>query len=507
MTFLARRKGYDLDQLCLSFIGFEGSERHVKRQRRLVGKIVARHGGLCVGRSPGELYDQKKFDTPYIRDYLLDRGALADVSETSAPWSLLPKVYDEVMAAAHGAFARLGVSGYIMCHLSHSYHAGACLYFTFAIKPSGLREPLDEYDVVKSAIQQAFIDAGATLATIHAVGTEHARWLEDDISAAGVAMVRALLEGVDPARTSTRARSSPNRRATARRAETPRSTVALCRRKRRRAAAGRAAELVAALCLATDLGMAFPFEHGLHSTLIAMRIADRLGVDRENLAETYYACLLSHSGCTTDAHVAPHVFGGSLTTHLHPLMYGSGRDVLTGLLGRFPTPTARGWRARGRSPTGFRDWCASSVAPGRRLRGGGHARRRAGGVAGGAGPTRLPARALGRARAARPREGRGDPAAPMRIVTLAVDAAFQRMLGGDERVVRLVRERAGHAFDPQVADCLIGDAERILARRACVGVGGDARVRAGPAGEARPAKRSIARSPPWATSPISSRRI
>ena len=36
------------------------------------------------------------------------------------------------------------------------------------------------------------------------------------------------------------------------------------------------------------------------------------------------------------------------------------------------------------------------------------------------------------------------------------------MLGGDERVVRLVRERAGHAFDPQVADCLIGDAERIL---------------------------------------------
>ena len=104
----------------------------------------------------------------------------------------------------------------------------------------------------------------------------------------------------------------------------------------------RAAELVAALCLATDLGMAFPFEHGLHSTLIAMRIADRLGVDRENLAETYYACLLSHSGCTTDAHVAPHVFGGSLTTHLHPLMYGSGRDVLTGLLRALPDPDSAG---------------------------------------------------------------------------------------------------------------------------------------------------------------------
>jgi alkyldihydroxyacetonephosphate synthase len=198
MTFLQRRRHYDLDALCLAFIGFEGSARHVKRQRRLVGKVVARHGGVCIGRGPGELYDQKKFDTPYIRDYLLDRGALADVSETSAPWGALPKVYDEVMAAARGAFARLGVTGYIMCHLSHSYHAGACLYFTFAINPSGSREPIEEYDVVKSAIQQAFIDAGATLSHHHAVGTEHARWLEQDISAAGVAMIRALLEGVDP---------------------------------------------------------------------------------------------------------------------------------------------------------------------------------------------------------------------------------------------------------------------------------------------------------------------
>ena len=51
----------------------------------------------------------------------------------------------------------------------------------------------------------------------------------------------------------------------------------------------------------------------------------------------------------------------------------------------------------------------------------------------------------------------------MRIVHVAVDAAFQRLLGGEERVVRLVRERAGHAFDPQVAACLAGDAPRILA--------------------------------------------
>ncbi len=84
------RQGLRPRARCASaFIGYEGSERHVEAQRKAVGQIVERHGGLCIGSSPGELYDQKKFDTPYIRDFLLDRGVLADVSETAAPWSEL----------------------------------------------------------------------------------------------------------------------------------------------------------------------------------------------------------------------------------------------------------------------------------------------------------------------------------------------------------------------------------------------------------------------------------
>jgi alkyldihydroxyacetonephosphate synthase len=197
-TFLRRRLGYELSQMSLSFIGYEGSPRHVAAQRRAVGRIVKRHGGLCIGSGPGTLYDQKKFDTPYIRDFLLDRGAAGDVSETAMPWSHLTRVYDAVTAAAHAAFDEVAVRGYLMCHLSHSYHAGACLYFTFAFVPKVEGDILAEYDVVKSAIQQSFVDTGATLSHHHAVGSEHARWLEQDISAPGVAMLRALFDGTDP---------------------------------------------------------------------------------------------------------------------------------------------------------------------------------------------------------------------------------------------------------------------------------------------------------------------
>ena len=199
-VYLARRLGFDVSRMCLAFIGYEGSERHVSSQRRAVGRLVKRHGGLCIGSGPGALYDQKKFDIPYIRDFLLDRGAPGDVSETATTWSNLMPLYEAVTAAANDAFAELGVQGYVMCHLSHSYHAGACLYFTFSFGASGQDEMLGEYEVVKSAIQQAFVDNGATLSHHHAVGTEHAQWLQEDVSAPGVAMLNALFDGTDPGR-------------------------------------------------------------------------------------------------------------------------------------------------------------------------------------------------------------------------------------------------------------------------------------------------------------------
>jgi alkyldihydroxyacetonephosphate synthase len=198
--FLSRRRGFDTHRMCLSFIGYEGTALQVAAVRRTVGRIVKAHGGLCVGSGPGALYDRKKFDTPYIRDFLLDRGALGDVSETAMPWSRLRPVYDAVIAAGNAAFDRLGVTGYLMCHLSHSYHAGACLYFTFAFVPGAGTDMVAGYDVVKSAIQQAFVDHGATLSHHHAVGTEHARWLAQDISAPGVALIEALFAGTDPGR-------------------------------------------------------------------------------------------------------------------------------------------------------------------------------------------------------------------------------------------------------------------------------------------------------------------
>ena len=225
----------------------------------------------------------------------------------------------------------------------------------------------------------------------------------------------------------------------------------------------RTAEIIGTLCLATDLGMGFPFEHGLQTTVIAMRLADTLGVDRETAVQTYYASLLAHAGCTTDVHVHAQVFGSSMTENFNPLMYGSSREVITGLIRSLPDPGASGptraaqvARRLPRMIRGSRPALAANCEV-------------AGMLADQTGAPGSVAAMLdyllerwdGRGPLHRAR-GEGIPL-PMRIVHVAIDAALQRHLGGAAFAASLVGERSGHAFDPDVGGCLTQQSGEILA--------------------------------------------
>ena len=193
------QKGWDLEKIAMSFVGYEGSPTHVRYEKGLVAKIVRNHGGIGVGKGPGSLYDQKKYDTPYIRDFMLDRGLVADVSETTTPWAYVEQIHTNTVAAFHKAMAEIGVRGVVFCHLSHSYHSGACQYFTFAIADKS-DNAMVTYDVAKRVLQQSFMDNHGTVSHHHGVGEEHSPWMDQDISPAGVSIQRALFDGVDPGR-------------------------------------------------------------------------------------------------------------------------------------------------------------------------------------------------------------------------------------------------------------------------------------------------------------------
>src|ERR1700748_3292523 len=64
----------------------------------------------------------------------------------------------------------------------------------------------------------------------------------------------------------------------------------------------RLAELVALLSLGTDLGLGQPMEHMVRACLIALRLADQLGLEESQRTVVCDSGLLAWVGCHTDAY-------------------------------------------------------------------------------------------------------------------------------------------------------------------------------------------------------------
>jgi HD-GYP domain-containing protein (c-di-GMP phosphodiesterase class II) len=69
------------------------------------------------------------------------------------------------------------------------------------------------------------------------------------------------------------------------------------------------AELLAVLSLAADLGMGQPMQHVLRQCLIALRLAERLGLDEAEREVVYYCALIAWVGCHVDAYEQAKWFG------------------------------------------------------------------------------------------------------------------------------------------------------------------------------------------------------
>jgi HD-GYP domain-containing protein (c-di-GMP phosphodiesterase class II) len=76
--------------------------------------------------------------------------------------------------------------------------------------------------------------------------------------------------------------------------------------------APRLVEVVAALSLATDLGLGQPMEHGLRSCLIATRLAERLDLAEAERDSIYWVTLLAMAGCTGDSSEITELFGDDI---------------------------------------------------------------------------------------------------------------------------------------------------------------------------------------------------
>ena len=222
----------------------------------------------------------------------------------------------------------------------------------------------------------------------------------------------------------------------------------------------RLAELVAALSLGVDLGFGQPMEHVLRQCLIALRLAERIGLDQEQRAVVYYTALLVNVGCHTDAHEQAKWFGDDI--ELKSIKYDRDLRALRAksmrMLGSGHAPLHRFRLGLEFALSGHRDvndmvnhHAAMARSLGEQLG--------------------LPDEVLEALGGAYEQwDGRGWPGelkgaeVPLasRLAQLGEFVEVAHRLGGAEAAKAVARERSGKQFDPELAALVDGEADLLL---------------------------------------------
>jgi HD-GYP domain-containing protein (c-di-GMP phosphodiesterase class II) len=228
----------------------------------------------------------------------------------------------------------------------------------------------------------------------------------------------------------------------------------------------RLAELMAALSLATDLGMGQPLATALSSCMVALRLGETLGLDAGTLRVAYYYALLRYIGCNAHTDAMAALFGDELALR---------RDFAAIDTGQIPEVlelAARYLRqAHADEPP---DRLAAIVAGALRELPGfmresftGHcevAQR----LAGRMGLDAALIACLGQIYErwdghGLPRGLKGEEVAPVvLLVALAQDAVVWHRIGGPDAAAATIRKRGGGAYDPEMASRFCQHAATIL---------------------------------------------
>lgn len=178
---------------CLLLVG-GGEALALGLARRLARQV----GGLVLGERGWHQWKRDRFALPYLRDTFLSAGFGVDTFETAAAWSALPRLYAAVRQRLAQAGEAMGQRVFVLCHLSHAYRDGACLYFTF-FWPLLRGQELESWQRYKEASVEAILAHGGTVSHHHGVGRMHAPYVARELGEEGVALLRALARSVDPA--------------------------------------------------------------------------------------------------------------------------------------------------------------------------------------------------------------------------------------------------------------------------------------------------------------------
>jgi alkyldihydroxyacetonephosphate synthase len=187
---IALNKAVDLLRECLLLLIYEGSADLCELEAKEASRVCLAARGEDRGPEPARAWLQKRYAVSYKQSRVFDVGSFVDTMEVAGTWDKVMPIYEKVREA-------LAPLAFVMCHFSHAYVEGCCLYFTFAGAGASLDDAEERYDEIWRAGLAAAREAGATASHHHGIGLSKLNSLKGELGD-GMRLVRALKTTLDP---------------------------------------------------------------------------------------------------------------------------------------------------------------------------------------------------------------------------------------------------------------------------------------------------------------------
>jgi alkyldihydroxyacetonephosphate synthase len=168
----------------------EGETEYTSLDARIIRRLSRENGGKSSGEEPVNIWLQKRFDIG-LGPILMQYGGIVDTIEVSALFKDAARLYRDMVSAMKAVEGVLEVSG----HYSHFYREGACLYVTFAGIP---KDPLRYYQDTWDAAMKATLQNNGSISHHHGVGFWRIQYLERELGANGVRLLKSIKSALDP---------------------------------------------------------------------------------------------------------------------------------------------------------------------------------------------------------------------------------------------------------------------------------------------------------------------
>ena len=157
----------------LLIVGCEGIDTVAELEMQAILKIATDFDGEDAGVALGEHWYQHRYSMAYKASPIFHQGAFVDTVEVATTWDHLDQLYATVKSA-------IEPHALVMAHLSHAYHDGCAIYFTFIAYESTASKSEALFETIWHQALSACQRAGGVISHHHGIGRLKVEFMREE---------------------------------------------------------------------------------------------------------------------------------------------------------------------------------------------------------------------------------------------------------------------------------------------------------------------------------------